>query len=261
MFKSLTYPWRAFQLLNQTPRLWRYVITPILLTCGLALLLYGGLLPWAWEGVGNLTQTALIPLLGWIDRLPAVLAGLAVVLTGFAAILRVLVTIVLFWLLGLVLTQLSVLLGSPWYGRLSEVLEQERLPEQFQQLPPSSGPLNDLSRALQFELKKLLLTAIVFILVLGLQFIPLAGQVFGSILSVIWGALLTCIDFWDGPLERRHYRFRRKLAWVLRQFPTNLSFGLFCNVLISVPVFNLLTIPLCVAAGTLLVCDRLGDAD
>ena len=257
MIYSITYPWQAFRLLNQTPRLWGYVITPILLTLSLAVLLYGGLLPWAWQRVGDLTQNALIPLLGWIDRLPNWLEGLAVLLTGFAVILRVLTTIVLFWLLGLVLTQLSVLLGSPWYGRLSEVLEQERLPESFQHLPPSDGFWSDLLRAIQFEVKKLLLTAIVLLLVLGLQFIPVIGQVLGTMLSLLWGALLTCVDFWDGPLERRRYRFRRKLAWILRQFPGNLSFGLLCNLLISLPVLNLVTIPLCVAAGTLLVCDRL----
>ena len=94
-------------------------------------------------------------------------------------------------------------------------------------------------------------------LVLGLQFIPLAGQVLGTVLSLLWGSLLTCVDFWDGPLERRRYRFRHKLAWILRQFPGNLSFGLLCNFLISVPVVNLVTIPLCVAGGTLFVCDRL----
>lgn len=257
MICSIAYPWQAFRLLTRTPRLWGYVITPILLTLGLALLLYGGLLPLAWQGVGTLTQSALVPLLGWIERLPNWLEGLGAVLTGFAVLVRVLATIVLFWLLGLVLTQLSVLLGSPWYGRLSEVLEQERIPEQFQQLPPSPGFWSDLLRAIQFEGKKLFLTAIVFLMVLGLQFLPFAGQILGTVLSLLWGALLTCVDFWDGPLERRRYPFRRKLAWILGQFPGNLTFGLLCNLLISIPLVNLVTIPLCVAAGTLLVCDRL----
>ncbi|MEY2978673.1 MAG: EI24 domain-containing protein [Prochlorotrichaceae cyanobacterium] len=259
MIHGFSYPWKAFRLLNQTPRLWNYVVIPIVLTLGLATLLYAGVMPPAWQFFGDLTQTALVPLLDWIDRLPDWLGILAAILQGFAQILRVLVAIVLFWLLGLVLMQLSVLLGSPWYGRLSEVLEQERLPEQFQVLPPSGGLWQDLCRALQFEGKKLVLTAIVFLLVLALQFVPLAGQVLGTVLSLTWGALLICVDFWDGPLERRHYRFRRKLAWILRQFPANLSFGFFCNLLISLPLINLFTIPLCVAAGTLLVCDRLAQ--
>jgi CysZ protein len=109
----------------------------------------------------------------------------------------------------------------------------------------------------QFELKKLALTVLVLIVVILLQFLPVAGQLFGTLLATLWGALLACLDFWDGPLERRRLRFRQKLAWIMGQFPANFSFGIVASIMVSLPVVNLLTIPLCVAAGTLLVCDRL----
>jgi CysZ protein len=70
-------------------------------------------------------------------------------------------------------------------------------------------------------------------------------------------SLLVGLDFLDGPLERRRLRFRRKLGLMLRQWPTTGSFSLVCLALVSIPLVNLVLVPLCVIGGTLLVCDRL----
>jgi CysZ protein len=39
--------------------------------------------------------------------------------------------------------------------------------------------------------------------------------------------------------------------------PASASFGFVCLALVSVPLINLLAIPVCVAAGTLFFCDRI----
>ena len=64
------------------------------------------------------------------------------------------------------------------------------------------------------------------------------------------------LDFLDSCLERRRLKFREKLAILFRSLPASGSFALVCLALISIPLVNLFTIPLCVASGTLFVCDR-----
>ena len=44
---------------------------------------------------------------------------------------------------------------------------------------------------------------------------------------------------------------------IRRSLPASAGFGLACLGLVSIPFVNLLSIPLCVAAGTLFFCDRI----
>jgi CysZ protein len=83
------------------------------------------------------------------------------------------------------------------------------------------------------------------------------GTVAATIGGVAIAAIIVCLDFLDAPLERRRLRFRRKLAIVLRALPASASFAVICLILISIPLLNLLAVPLCVASGTLFFCDRI----
>jgi CysZ protein len=74
--------------------------------------------------------------------------------------------------------------------------------------------------------------------------------------GVALASMIACMDFLDAAVERRRPRFRQKLAIVFRTLPGSASFGLVCLGLVSIPFVNLLSIPVCVAAGTLFFCDR-----
>jgi CysZ protein len=158
---------------------------------------------------------------------------------------------------GFVLVRFGVVLGSPWYTKLSAELELLRggqpLPEQASGL---SVALRDLGRALAFEFRKLLLVVAIGALLLLLNLIPVAGQLLSTAGWIALGATITCLDFFDYPLERRLLGFRAKLGVIRRSLPASAGFGLVCLGLVSIPFVNLLSIPLCVAAGTLFFCDR-----
>jgi CysZ protein len=156
------------------------------------------------------------------------------------------------------LVRFGVVLGSPWYSQLSEHLEQQLTG----QAPPAEpltarGITRDLGRALAFEGKKLLLVIVIGVLLLLVNLLPGFGQVVSTIGGFMLGALLACLDFFDGPLERRRLPFRAKLAAVRRSLPASAGFGLVCFALVSIPFVNLLSIPVCVAAGTLFFCEQL----
>jgi len=237
---GFAYPLQALGLLRQNPRLWGYVAVPIAINLILGGLIYLGVLLPGFQGIDRL-----------IDRLPDWAEFLDWLLRGVLALL-------LFVATGFLLTQVGVVLGAPWYGALAEKIELA----QWGALPPAEPfhpayLLRDLWRAVLFEVKKLVLLATVSLLLFGLGFVfPGVGAVVATIVTLASAALIACLDFFDPVLERRRLRFRRKLAIVLGQMPGSASFGLACVGLVSVPLLNLLTVPICVMSGTLFCCDR-----
>ena len=235
---GLTYPFRALGLLARTPRLWRYVLIPLLVNLVVGATLYAGLL---------------LAGLRWVDALVAGLPGWAAFL---GLLLRVLMVVSLLIATGFVLVRFGVVLGAPWYARLSSELELLRLG----QLPPAAGnglgaALRDLGRALAFELKKLLLALSIALGLLLLNLIPVVGTILATAGWIALGATIACLDFFDYPLERRQLSFRAKLGVIRQAMPASAGFGLACLGLVSIPLLNLLAIPLCVVAGTLFFCD------
>jgi CysZ protein len=235
-----TYPFRALAVLNRTRSLWGFVVLPILVNLVVGATLYAGLL---FAG------------LRWIDGFVAGLPEWAVPL-GF--LLQALLVISLLIVTGFLLVRFGVVLGSPFYGQLSERLEQQRTGSAPPAEPLSAaGIARDLRRAVSYELKKLALTLLVGLPLLLLNFVPVAGQLLGSAGGIALGTLIACLDFLDGPLERRRLAFRQKLGVVRGSLPGTAGFGLVCLGLVSIPLINLLAIPLCVTAGTLYYCDEI----
>jgi len=221
----------ALVMLKRAPRLWRYVLIPILVNIVVGATVYLGLL-----------------LIG-MRAIDGVVAGLP----GWAAALGGLLLAT-----GFVLARFGVVLGSPWYAKLSEDLEQLRTG----QAPPAeplsaAGIMRDLTRALLFELKKLLLVIAVGLLLLLLNLVPAVGTLLAAFGWIALGATIACLDFLESPLERRRLRFCARLGLIRRSLPASAGFGLVCLGLISIPFVNLLAIPLCVTAGTLFFCDQI----
>ena len=254
LISGATYPFRVLAVFRQTPRLWKYVAMPILVNLVVGIVFYAGLLFFGWETV----ETLLLRLSHWLDSLivniPTWLSFLKFTIVGLGFLLHFLLVSVLFLITGFVFAQFGVLLGMPWYGQLSEQLEKLKVGE----LPIVEGNIaQDISRALLFEIKKLLLVISVGICLLFLNFIPGIGTLIASVSGIALAALIVCLDFLDAPLERRRLGFREKLGIILRCMPGSASFSLVCLGLVSIPLLNLLTIPLCVASGTLFFCDRI----
>ena len=249
-----TYPLRSLAVFRRTPRLWSYVAIPILGNFVVGFVLYGGLVFFGWESVEGLITN----LSNWLDtliaQLPAWLGLLKYLIIGIGFLLHLLLVVGLLLIIGFVLVQFGVLLGAPWYGQLSEQLEEIRT-GQLHTL--EVGIVRDISRALLFELKKLVLVVGVGLPLLLLNLAPGIGTLAATVGGVTLAATIVCLDFLDAPLERRRLSFREKLGIVFQSLPASASFSLICLGLVSVPLLNLLTIPLCVASGTLFFCDRI----
>jgi CysZ protein len=232
------YPLFAFWLLARVPRLWRYVVVPIMVNIVVGATVYAGLL------------------FAGLEAINAFVAGLPEWAAALGVLLRLVLIVGLLLATGFVLVRFGVVLGAPWYARLSAELEMLRGGQPPEQAGGVSAALRDLSRALAYELRKLLLVLAIGAGLLLLGLIPVAGQLLATAGWIALGATIACLDFFDYPLERRVLSFRAKLGVIRRSLPGSAAFGLACLGLVSIPFVNLLSIPLCVAAGTLFVCDR-----
>jgi CysZ protein len=257
-----TYPIQAFGVLLRYPRLWTCVIFPILINILLGGILYTSLLRPGWQFINQSTASMTPWLAGWIASLPKWAAQLLFWLPASAnfldAVLGWILAIALLITTGLLLVQFGAIFGAPWYGTLAERLEQLRMGE----LPVAKfsigRALQDVWRAIAFQLKKLILAATIGILLLLINFLPIPVITTGiaSFGGIALASLLVGLDFLDPPLERRRLSFRRKLGIFIRTLPASATFSWVCLVLVSIPLLNLLVVPICVAAGTLFCCDR-----
>ncbi|MDX2214648.1 MAG: EI24 domain-containing protein [Oculatellaceae cyanobacterium bins.114] len=270
IFAGITYPLRSLGLLIATPQLRGCVLFPILVNVVVGVTLYASLLFAGFEAIDSVTAN--IP--NWIPDIPAwnptlpnwllwlhnlplwinqSLDGLAIAL-GW--LIYAVLVILLLIATGFVLLQFGVLLGAPWYGKLSE--ELEKLQTGHLPVVESSvlGVFRDVGRAIQYELKKLAITLGIGLPLLLLNFFPGVGTAIATVGGVAIAATIVCLDFLDPALERRRLRFRDKLGVIRRSLPASATFALGCLFLVSVPFLNLLAIPVCVGAGTLFFCDR-----
>ncbi|NJN29637.1 MAG: hypothetical protein HC824_03660 [Synechococcales cyanobacterium RM1_1_8] len=254
LVNGASYPLRAIALFFHRPKLLTYLVMPLVINILLGLLLYVGLLLPSWRWVGDWALQLHGWINGWEGQLPPWLHWLSGLAWGLGWLARSLLTLLLLGLIGFVLAQFGTLLGAPWYGQLSEQIERLRLGH-LEVI--EVGLVRDLGRAVGFEFKKLALLLAAGLGFLLLNLLPGLGTGVGAIAGVAMAALLTCLDFLDAPLERRRLRFRQKLKLVLGNLPATASFSLACLGLMSIPLLNLLMVPICVAAGTLFFCDRL----
>jgi CysZ protein len=191
-----------------------------------------------------------LPLPAW--QLPGWLAAAPLELVEW--LLRLVLTVLLLIVTGFFLLQFGFILGAPFYGKLSEAIE--RLKTGQVELVEIS-PWQEVGRAILYELKKLGLVVTIGLPLLLLNLLPGIGTAIATLGTITLSSTLVCLDFFDATLERRRLKFRQKLGIVRRALPASGGFGLVCFGLVSIPLINLLAIPLCVMAGTLFCCDRI----
>ena len=250
-----TYHVRALIIFFKNPRLISYIIVPILINIVLGILLYISLLLPGINLIDTIFNNLYLQFDSLISQLPTWLNFLSYLDNALGWLVKIILFIIFLLIIGFLLVQFGVILGSPFYGQLSEQLEKRRIGT----LPEASLSLlaiiRDICRAILFELKKITLVLIIGLPMLLLNFFP-GGPLITTIGGIALTTSIVCLDFFDGPLERRKLKFREKLTVIYRSLPASATFGLICQALIAIPIVNFLAIPLCVVAGTLFCCDR-----
>ncbi|NEQ73651.1 MAG: hypothetical protein F6K23_11640 [Okeania sp. SIO2C9] len=255
LFAGATYHFRALTIFLKNPKLIGYIVVPILINIVVGILLYISLLLPGIDLINTIFNNLSLRFDALIAQLPTWLNFLSYIDNVLYKLVQVILFAILLLIIGFLLVQFGTILGSPFYGQLSEQLEKIRTGT-FPETPPSLlSSLKDIWRAILFELKKIGLLLVIGLPMLLINFLP-GGSLIATIGGIILTTSIVCLDFFDGFLERRKLRFREKLTVVRRSLPASATFGLICQALITIPIVNFLGIPLCVAAGTLFCCDR-----
>lgn len=232
--RGLTAHVRAMRMLKEDRQIRRLATVPFAINVGLFAL---GVPLAAW-GMINLIES----MLGRLDGM----AGAGVVgLKIIAVIAVVILSVILFGIIG-------AAIAGPFSGPLSEAVERrERARLRMPLMPASSRSLmSDVTRGLAYAIGRLLLFLLIYPFIFALQLIPGAGQILFTVLAFLYSSFVLSVDFSDPVLDRYLDTFREKIRWVWQRKGLYLGFGAGCVLLLLVPIVNLVMIPVCVVAGT-----------
>lgn len=161
-------------------------------------------------------------------------------------------------LMVLVFSTLTLAIGSPVYDRISEAVDRA-----YPDAPPAlDEPLRTGAvRAVRQTVALLLVSAAGAVVLFGVGFVPVAGQVVAAVGGALFGGWMLVTELVGSPLERRGVltlaERRRTLA---RRRSRSLGLGVPCFLLLSVPFVAVVVFPVATAAGTLLARQLRGES-
>lgn len=233
---------RGLGIVLRKPRLLGLGLLPALISG----LLYGTALFFLIDYLPELSSTVTWFADGWsesVREVTRVLAGLALI--GASGLLGV-----------LTFTAVTLLIGDPFYERISELVEDE-----FGGVPGEVevGFWPSLRRSLVDSLRLISLTILIGIPLFLLGFVPVVGQTVIPVLGGAIGGWLLAVELTGVPFQRRGQRLRHRRAVLGANRPLALGFGVavFCCFLI--PLGAILLMPAAIAGATLLARKALGQ--
>ena len=148
---GLLYPFKALQLIIKNKKLLQYLVVPIFINIVVGIGVYLLLLQPSLLFFDILENNISVIALSYVNRLPEALGFLLPITSIFVVIIRTVLTVLLFIIVGFIIVQFGSILGSPWYGKLSENIEIIKLGNlELVEV----NIFQDILRALLFELKK-----------------------------------------------------------------------------------------------------------
>jgi len=242
MIRSFFLPFHAVLLLIRHKDLLKYAFVPwiinILVFIG-ALTGFGMLDHWLMEKIEYIFGTGWwVPMVTWI-------LGILLFL-GFGA--------------GLVLS--LTFLANLFSGFFSEQLSEkaEFILTGVHRPSPEGNPLKILVRTTREELKGIVFFLVVWLGLLGLNLIPIIGQILFVVCSGLWSTFCLTFEFTAPATERRGKKFREKRNMIFQHVMPAVTFGAGILLLALIPFVNLFFIPFAVVAGTHWVILQEGNA-
>lgn len=152
------------------------------------------------------------------------------------------------WLSVLVYTALTLIIGDPFYERISAAIEHRLGAGDYPDLPWYATLPRNAADSIRVIGTQLLLA--IPVLLIGL--VPFVGQILAPILGLLIGGWLLSVDLTGIPFNRRGV-FLTERRRVLRQHRAlALGFGIPVAALALVPFANIVVVPAAIAGGTLL---------
>ena len=228
LFTGAGYMLEGFSLLRK-PGLRRFVVMPLLIN----ILLFGGLIGWAYGWVDGSTRAMLSGLPEWLYWLRYIVVPVFVVTS----------LVVIFYGFSM----LANLIAAPFNGLLAEAVEchltGKSLQGDWRQL------LRDILPSIMSELRKLLYFALRALPLLLLLLVPLVN-VAASVLWILFSAWMMTVQYMDYPMANHQLFFKDQRARLRKRPLLAWSFGGLVMLCTLVPVINFIIMPAAVAGAT-----------
>lgn len=234
-------PFRSVRILRRNPRLIQYILIPFLIN----ILVFSGA---AYLGL-NFFGTVVV------DYIPQGDAWYWSILSGLVWVLAVLLTAVLVFFS---FTVIGNLLASPFNELLSERTEEVLSGMKSEESFSLGLFVKDALRTVLMEAKKMSIFVVMMIVILPLNLVPGVGNSIYSVLAVGLTLFFLCFEYLGFVMVRKRQFFAEQKSYILARKFLMLGFSCGVMVLLAIPFFQLLCIPLAVIGVTRLCCEEAG---
>jgi CysZ protein len=234
-------PFRSVRVLRNNPRLLPYIIIPFLIN----LIVFSGAVYLGLDFFGTTV----------VEQLPQGDAWYWAALYWLIWSLAVLVTAVLVFF---TFTVVGNLIASPFNDLLSERTEQALSGETNDEVFSIGQFFSDAWRTVLLEAKKMLIFVVVMVLILPLNLLPGVGNGIYTVLAVGLTLFFLSFEYLGFVMVRKRKFFSEQKSYIFARKFLMLGFSCGVMVILAIPLFQMLCIPLAVIGVTRLWCEETG---
>ncbi|MEQ1503130.1 MAG: EI24 domain-containing protein [Myxococcota bacterium] len=236
--RGARYALAGVKIVATRPRLWVYLVAPVVITLGMFLgmsVTAWGVISWGLSFVWTPGPNASAWLAGawWFLALAAKLMAVGTI--------------------GLGVYFAAGLIATPFNDRLSEHVETSALGP-YEEAFSWRVLMGDLALSLSHSLLSLALWITVMVASLAMNLIPVVGSVASFAIGTTATAMFLARESMDGCMSRRRLSYGHKYRILMAQLPMMLGFGVVASLMLWIPFLNFLLLPMAVAGGTLMYC-------
>lgn len=234
-------PFRSVQILRHHPRLLQYIVIPFLIN----LVVFSAAV---YLGLDLFGSTV-------VKYIPQGEAWYWSVLYWFLWMIAVLLTAVLVFFS---FTVVGNLLASPFNDLLSERTEEVLSGKVSNEKFALGRFLSDAWQTLLMEARKMWVFVAVMVLILPLNLLPGIGNSIYTVLAIGLTLFFLCFEYLGFVMVRKRQFFRAQKSYIFSRKFLMLGFSCGVMVILAIPFFQLLCIPLAVVGATRLWCEEEG---
>ena len=234
------YPFKALRFINNHPRLYLYILLPLIITLAIFTLFT------SW-GIHLFQQT----IVHYIPRGDAWYWQILSALLWMVAIL--LTTVLVFF----AFTAVGNLIASPFNDLLSEKTESILNNNQKDHTPFAWRTFfAEAWQTMLVEMKKIAVFLLGMLFLLLLNFLPVVGSLLYAILSIFWTILFLAVEYSGYVFTRRQMTYGLQRHIIFANFSLFMGFGTGVFCILAIPFMQLLCIPLGVVGATCLLHEK-----
>jgi len=243
---------RGFEVAKK-PNIRPYMIVPLIVNILLFSVAGYFAVDYISDALSGLDET--VDLWSWLDWLEPFINTIASTLKWVLLIAAVLLIL---FIAGSVFTMITHMLVSPFIGVLAEKVEKDLHETNY----PSHTVMQIAGRTIKREFTKLKYSITralgLFVVTIILSFIPVV-QMISPVLWYLFGAWILALQYIDVPADNNGKSFEEVLGLMRKNRAQVMGFGGATLLLTSIPIINLVIIPVAVAGGVIFWVENMSD--